>query len=77
MMQDWTKEINELERFFNRTELPPVLKLSEQENITHISTFITSHLNICRAYNGNEFYLPYLQRLIKVRELLINAGNSY
>lgn len=75
MKQDWTRQINELEQFFQRTELPLALKLSEHEHIVHLSTFISSHISICRAYNGNEFYLPYLLRLMRVKQLMQNAGN--
>ena len=75
MKQDWTRQINELDQYFQRTELPPAFKLSEHERIVHLSTFISSHISICRAYNGNEFYLPYLRRLLRIKQLLQNAGN--
>ncbi len=69
--EDWSKDITELESYFASIELPtqPV-KLNKFSTITDCSLFIESHLTIARANNGNRVYLPYLNRIQELKEIL-------
>lgn len=68
---DWSKTINTLETFFNKTSLPkePIM-LDQTTKITDIELFIKSHLNVVKANNGNKTFLPYLERLINFKKTL-------
>uniref|UniRef100_A0A6M3LV05 DUF6965 domain-containing protein n=1 Tax=viral metagenome TaxID=1070528 RepID=A0A6M3LV05_9ZZZZ len=70
--ENWEQEIIDLKNFFfNSIELPTEpIKLSQAETIIDIRKFINSHLSIVKAQNGNRVYLPYLNRLKKLKECL-------
>ena len=58
MKQDWTRQINELDQYFQRTELPPAFKLSEHERIVHLSTFIRILVSAGRITVTSLFAIP-------------------
>jgi len=66
---NWNNEIIELEQFFNTVKLPDVIRLSKWENITNCREFVNSHLGMAKACNGNSTFKPYLERLIKLKQL--------
>jgi len=66
----WDQQIEELEQFFKAVSLPDSVKLNQCSVITDLNLFIESHLNICKAQNGNLRYLPYLDRLIELTAIL-------
>jgi len=68
---NWNQDIQELEQFFKAVRLPgePVT-LNSCSKITDINLFIESHLNICKAQNGNKRYIPYLERLQELKAIL-------
>jgi hypothetical protein len=67
--ENWDDQIQELSKFFKTHKLPtkPV-KLNDYETITNVFEFLKSHFAIVRANNGNPRYLPYLKRLIELKE---------
>lgn len=69
--EDWTKAINELETYFANIQLPtqPV-KLSKYSTITNCSLFIESHFATIKANNGKRTFLPYLNRLQELKQVL-------
>lgn len=63
--------INEIERFFEITILPTgPIKLDECSNITDVSLFIKSHLDILKFQRDNLRYKPYLDRLIELKQVI-------
>jgi hypothetical protein len=63
---DWDDDIVALENYFSGIEL----KLYEWSTIVDCSLFVISHLATVKTNNGKRTYLPYLDRLQKLRELL-------
>lgn len=59
----WDQQIVALEQFFKEAKLPNTLSLDKCSQITDIRLFVRSHLSILRGQNGNERYLPYMDRL--------------
>jgi len=70
--ENWSSEIADLETYFASVELPtqPV-KLNRWTTITACSLFIESHLCTVKGNNGNETFLPYLERLQELKKVLI------
>lgn len=71
-IENWKQEIMDLENFFlgiNELPVEPI-KLDKCNKIIDISLFIESHLSIIKAHNGEQIYLPYLNRLQKFKEIL-------
>jgi hypothetical protein len=69
--ESWEQEISELENYFAGIELPtqPV-KLNSYSTITDCSQFIETHLTTVKANNGKHNFLPYLNRLQELKEVL-------
>ena len=69
--QNWSNDIAELENYFASIELPtqPV-KLNRCSTITDCSLFIESHFATVKAYNGKRTFLPYLNRLQELKQVL-------
>jgi hypothetical protein len=75
--RDWTECISELENFFSGKRYNySRIKLTECEVITDTQKFVNSHLPIVRANNGNKTYLPYLNRLIQLKNELSKAHTT-
>jgi len=74
--ENWEQDINELEKYFNGIALPthPV-KLNTWTTITNIPLFIQSNLDIIKANNGKETFLPYLNSLNELKDYWINQSN--
>jgi len=69
--QNWSNDIAELENYFASIELPtqPV-KLNRCSTITECFLFIESHFATVKANNGNRTFLPYLNRLQELKQVL-------
>ena len=69
--QNWNIEIAELETYFAKIEPPTQpIKLNQCSTITDYSLFIESHFAIVKANNGKETFLPYLNRLQELKQIL-------
>jgi len=68
----WEQEIFELENYFAGIKLPnhPV-KLNKCGTITDCSLFIENHFATIKANNGKRTFLPYLNRLQELKNLLM------
>lgn len=67
----WTAELGELQRFFKAVTPPPgPLYLNAWTRIEQPRQFIEAHLSALSAYNGNPHFLPFLDRLRALRDLL-------
>ena len=65
------KDITELENYFTGIELPtqPV-NLKPGNTIINVSLFIESHFATVKANNGKRTFLPYIARLLELKEML-------
>ena len=69
--EDWSNDIAELENYFAGVKLPTQhIKLNKCSTITNCSLFVESHFAIVQTNNGNRTFLPYLNRLQELRQLL-------
>lgn len=67
---DWSTEIAEIETMVSSIQLPKEnVKLSAAETVTDVDAFVSSHLSMVKANNGNPVFRPYLERLIKFVEI--------
>jgi len=75
-LKTWDPEIAELENYFGSTILPVVpVKLNEYSTITNIALFINSHLEAVKINNGKGTFLPYLNRLQELKQVLTKNLN--
>lgn len=74
--KNWGNEIAELENYFSGIKLPtqPV-KLNKCSTITDCSLFIESHFVTLKANKGKRTFLPYLNRLKELKEVLSTNFN--
>ena len=69
--EDWSEEIYLLETFFKNTLLPEEpIRLNQGCLITNTHKFIKSHFAAIKANNGNDTFLPYIERLQKLKIIL-------
>ena len=64
-------DIEQMNNFFDNTamiDLP--VRLDQCSVITNLPLFIQSHMDIIRANNGIETFVPYHQRLLRLQEIL-------
>lgn len=74
--QNWSNDIAELENYFSSIELPTQpLKLNRCSTITDCSLFIESHFATVKGNNGNRTFLPYLNRLQELKQVLTINSN--
>ena len=71
MPESWEQDITELEKYFAGITLPtqPV-KLNGCSTIIKCSLFIESHFATVKANNGKRTFLPYLNRLQELKQVL-------
>jgi hypothetical protein len=76
--QNWSNDIALLENYFADIKLPtqPV-KLNRCNTITDCSLFIQSHFAILMKKNKNKTFLPYLNRLKELKQVLTINSNEY
>jgi hypothetical protein len=74
--ENWGNDIAELENYFASIKLPtqPV-KLNKCSTITDCSLFIESHFATVKGNNGNRTFLPYLNRLQELKQVLTTNFN--
>jgi hypothetical protein len=74
--ESWEQDITELENYFSGMALPtqPV-KLNPYSTITDCSLFIESHFATVKGNNGNRTFLPYLNRLQELKQVLTTNLN--
>ena len=69
--KNWNSEIKELKVFFSETQLPTAsIKLNQCSTILNTTLFIESHFATVKANNGNRTFLPYLNRLQELKQVL-------
>jgi hypothetical protein len=74
--ESWDKDIIELENYFNGIELPTQpIKLKKWSIITNYSLFIESQFAIVKANKGKRTFLPYLNHLQELKQVLTTNLN--
>jgi len=72
----WEQDITELETYFTGITLPTQpIKLNQCSKITDIHLFIESHFLTVKANNGKRTYLPHLNRLKELKQILTLNSN--
>lgn len=72
----WQERVNRLSHFFERATLPTILELSACAKITDVQKFVQSHLSIIQSQQNKGIYLPYLERLEQVEQLIKEVERS-
>ena len=69
--ESWEQDITELENYFTNITLPTQpIKLNSCGKITNCSLFIENHIATVKANNGKRNFLPYLNRLYELKQIL-------
>jgi hypothetical protein len=70
-LENWSYDIQELENYFSNIELPTQpLKLNHCSTLTDCPLFIETHFATIKANNGKRTFLPYLNRLQELKQVL-------
>jgi hypothetical protein len=64
--------IETLKAFFESQDQNLCFSLTPIEKVLNLGYFWNTHYKFLKANTGNKTYLPYWNRLIKAKELLIN-----
>jgi len=73
---NWDFDISELENYFKGITLPTRhVKLNPYSTITNVPLFIESHFATVKANNGKQTFLPYLNRLQELKQVLTTNLN--
>lgn len=76
IVESWEAELLELETYFKSIELPTQpIQLNKCSIITDCSKFIESHFSAVKTNNGKRTFLPYLNRLQELKQLLTIYSN--
>jgi hypothetical protein len=70
LSKNWEQDITELENYFKTISLPTQVKPNHYSTIKNVSLFIESHFTTVKKNNGNETFLPYLNRLQELKIML-------
>jgi hypothetical protein len=74
--ESWEQDITELENYFTGITLPTQpAKLNKCSTITNCSLFIESHFATVKANNGKRTFLPFLNRLQELKQVLTINSN--
>ena len=74
--ENWEQDITELENYFTGIELPThLIDMNQWSTVTNISLFIESHFATVKEHNGNRAFLPYLNRLQELKQILAASLN--
>ena len=70
--ESWSLEIDKLECYFNGLQIYRPIRINQCTVIYDVPEFIRSHISVLRNYNGNYYYLPFLERLITLKKFIKN-----
>lgn len=68
----YLERLDRLERFFMNDLIPKEIRLSEWEYINDTDKFIGSTFSLLRGCNNSSIYEPYLERIEKLKEVILN-----
>jgi len=74
--ESWEQDIPELENYFTGITLPTQpIRLNQCSTVTNVQLFIDSHFATAKAHTGKETFLPYLNRLQELKQVLTTNLN--
>ena len=74
--ENWEQDITDLENYFAGIAISTQpIKLNKCSTITNCSLFIESHFATVKANNGKRTFLPYLNRLQELKQVLTINSN--
>lgn len=66
-----TEELQKLKEFFYNTQIPTTqISLDKATTIMNVNLFIKSHISFVENNLANSRFEPYLNRLLKLKEIL-------
>ena len=65
-----------MEEFFAKTTLPESIQLDECTFIENAPKFVANHISVLKGNSGNHFFMPYWDRLVKLKTLLCDTEKS-
>ncbi len=68
--------IDDLEKWFEKTELPKSLQLYQGVFIPNLSFTVKNLIDTLRANSGNACYLPYYEHLVEIKKIIINSNHG-
>lgn len=69
--QSWEQDIIELENCFSEITIPAYpVQLNKATLLTNANIFISNHFAVVKANNGKKTFLPYLERLKELKQVL-------
>lgn len=76
-IERWDNKIQELSHFLSKEPLSTKpIHLNDFTTIIDIDKFLESHFATLKAYNGNPYFKPTLNRLTKLKEIMIVGKQS-
>lgn len=66
-------ELSELEAFFKDFDFPVTIDLTPFERVLDPRKFVDANIAILRARRGEKAYIPYYNRLLKFKSLLVTG----
>ncbi len=71
VIENWNTPLAELVQFFEATALPTEpIKINDWTTIIDTKLFVNNSLATLKKYNGNQYFLPSLNELIKFKSLI-------
>ena len=72
LIEDWSSRIEVVDIYFKTLkDTTGIIKLNKGANIRELKTFISAHIETVKANNGKRVFLPYLERLEQLREIIL------
>lgn len=65
------KQINELEAYFKKANLPAAVQLDVGSTIQNVPQFIESHLKVLRNNGALAIFEVFYVRLLKLKEIIV------
>ena len=62
--------LDDLIEYFDNVEIPNEVRLSECANIVDVRKFIDHHIRTLKGNSGVYRFLPYYERLLKLKEII-------
>jgi len=70
-VKNWGQNITEFENYFSEITLPTQpIKLNSYTTIKNVSYFIKTHIATIKANEGKKAFLPYIERLNQLQQIL-------
>ena len=68
--ETWKVVVDDLETFFSTSSICHSIRINQCTVISNLKQFIKSHISVLRNYDGNRYFLPFLDRLIFLKNII-------